>query len=717
MAFAAMMLTAQAEQPVKVYILSGQSNMQGKASVEGDGGSLRSVVKNDTKKEFQFLVNESGEWVERNDVWIHFDSFPWGGLTHGLLKPGYGSSGGQIGPELGFGHVIGAATEEQVLLIKVAWGGKALSHEFLPPSIGKYPKPVTPSDPGYHYQQLVNVVRQVTENITTFFPDYKGQGIEIAGFGWHQGWNDQYGEGNAEKYETNMAAFIRDIRSAEHGVGVPNLPFVIATSGNIYGETPIKDGQRAMADATKYPDFAGNVAVVDTDKPYGPDKMTFKFDNNGAEVEKVDYHWNSNAKSYTNIGRAMAQEMLKLTKPKQASRLIAHGSEQGVQLLWQLGSEKPYGIDILRNGKSLGAKLSPTQTTYLDAEALPGVNTYELVLKMPSGEQKLSASCDTSATDLIGYRSVKGVMLSWKARGKYDGFLIKRDGKVIADKIAADARTYEDATAPEKGKVTYSVEPTAGKVTPVTLVVNRGPADSGGALVYEPFDYPADNDQTQHIVGKGGIIGTKGTYVYASDSNKERAAAVLAQGLSFGELPVTGNRCGLHRWSADNYIELDDSLKKAGLLEDGATLWISYVYAAGPKVFPGVSDYYNGGGAVSLRNDEMKQGIGLRANSGSYDTMVIQDGKETGVRIAGTLANAPQLVVARITWGKDGQPDKLEPFKVGPDLKLPDEPGRAFKPAFNIDQSKLTRLVYSGMGQIDEIRVGATFESVVGKGK
>ena len=100
-----------------------------------------------------------------------------------------------------------------------------------------------------------------------------------------------------------------------------------------------------------------------------------------------------------------------------------------------------------------------------------------------------------------------------------------------------------------------------------------------------------------------------------------------------------------------------------------------------------------------------------------HDTMVIQDGKETGVRIAGTLANAPQLVVARITWGKDGQPDKLEPFKVGPDLKQPDGPGRPFKPEFNIDQSKLTRLVYSGMGQIDEIRVGPTFESVVGKGK
>ena len=54
------------------------------------------------------------------------------------MKPGYGASSGQIGPELGFGHVTGDATKGQVLLIKAAWGGKSLGHNFLPPSVGKY---------------------------------------------------------------------------------------------------------------------------------------------------------------------------------------------------------------------------------------------------------------------------------------------------------------------------------------------------------------------------------------------------------------------------------------------------------------------------------------------------------------------------------------------------------------------------------------------------
>lgn len=716
LAAAAMILTAHADEPVKIYILAGQSNMQGKASIEGEAGTtLRAMVKNDPKKEFQSLLNDKGEWAEREDVWVHYDLYPWGDLRHGPLKPGYGSSAGQIGPEYGFGQVMGDTEENQVLLIKVAWGGKSLCHDFQSPGIGNYPKPLMPTDAGYYYHQLLYLVRGVIENIDTYFPDYKGQGLEIAGIGWHQGWNDQYGEGNPENYERNMAAFIKDIRSAEHGLGIPNLPFVIATSGNIDKETPIKGGQRAMADARKYPEFAGNVAVVDTDKPYGPDKMEFKFFEEG-KPQKVDYHWNSQAKSYFNIGRAMAAEMRKLDRPKLPSHLVAHGREEGMQLLWQLGSEKPTGIDILRNGKSIDAKLSPTQTAYIDAGALPGANDYEVVLNLPSGEQRLRASCDTSPTDLSFYRCMDGAMLSWKARGKYEGFRIKRDGKVIADQIAADVRDFEDKDAPAKGKVSYSVEPTTGKATPATLVVNRGPADSGGTLFYEPFDYPANADAPQFLTGKGGALGTKGTYVYLSDKNPERAPATLAKGLRYGALPVTGNRGSTNRWSESGYIELDDSLRKAGLLEDGATLWISYVFAAGAEIFPGEDhSLRNGGGMITLRSEDMREGIGFKAIGRQYETVVLREGKESAVRIAGIRENSPTLVVGRITWGKDGADDSFVPFPdIGPDLKLPGKEGRHFKPGFNIDQSKLSRLVIGGVGQFDEIRVGPTYESVIG---
>jgi len=65
--------------------------------------------------------------------------------------------------------------------------------------------------------------------------------------------------------------------------------------------------------------------------------------------------------------------------------------------------------------------------------------------------------------------------------------------------------------------------------------------------------------------------------------------------------------------------------------------------------------------------------------------------------------------------GKNGENDSFVPFHVGPDLKLPESEGRHATP-FNIDQGKLSRLVLSGEGQFDEIRVGPNFESVVGGG-
>jgi len=707
LAAVAMMLTAHAEEPVKIYILAGQSNMQGKASVEGEASTtLRYMVEHDPKKEFQSLINDKGEWVERGDVWIHYDLYPWGDLRHGPLKPGYGTGDGQIGPELGFGWVIGDATDEQVLLIKVAWGGKSLCHDFSSPSIGKYPKPLLPSDAGYYYHQLLNTVRDVIENIDTFFPDYKGQGVEIAGIGWHQGWNDQYGEGNEANYERNLEAFIKDIRSAEHGLGIPKLPFVIATSGNIEKETPIKDGQRAVADAKKYPDFAGNVATVDTDKPYGPNHMEFKFFEEG-KPKSVGYHWNSQAESYMNIGRAMALEMLKLDQPKLPSHLIAHGREEGVQLLWQLGSEKPTSIDILRGGKSIGAKLSPTQTTYLDTSALPGANDYKVLLSLPSGKQELSASCDTSPTELTSYRSAGGAMLNWKARGKYDGFRIKRDGKVIADNLAADARNFEDKEAPAKGKVIYSVEPTTGHATPAESGIHFGPIDAGSALVYEPFDYPTSTEEPLSLLGKSGAVGTKGAYYSTRERPTDLLPLLSARSRNYGALPVTGNCASFDGRGGDCVIELDDSIKKAGLLENGATLWISFVF-------------YNidggRGASVSLQSADGKEAIGF-IHDRSTNTFVMQGGVEQKHLLTKGVAKDANLFVGKMVWGANGEPDQFLPYHVERDLKLPEKTGRTLDP-FNIDQSKLNRLVFKGgrASDVDEIRIGPTYESVIGAG-
>lgn len=696
------------DSPVQIYVLVGQSNMQGKGSVEGEGSnSLRHLVKNDHKKEYQFLVEPDGEWRELSDVWIHYDSGP-ANIRFGKLKPGYGSHGGVIGPELGFGHVMGDATEGKVLLIKACWGGKSLGHNFLPPSVGKYPKPVQNSDPGFYYHEILRIVKDVSENIRAYFPDYDDQGFEFAGLGYHQGWNDQYG-GLDEKYEENLVAFIHDIRSVEHGLGVPDLPVVIATSGMIEKESLIKQGQRAMGDEKKYPQFAGNVGVVDTDQPYGPQKLEFKFYMEGAP-RKVGYHWNNHAHSYLNIGRAMALEMKTLSKPKLPSKLAAIGTAQGVRLTWQLGSEIPKSISMKRNGKKLEAKLSPTQTTYIDTEALPGKQSYELVLNLPkSGTQKFIAACDTSVQSLTAYRNLQGVMLNWEARGKYAAFQVSRGGKVIAKEIPGNLRSYLDKEAPAKGKVHYTILPTDGKSTPANLTVNLGPSDPGDALVYEPFDYPSDSEP-QTLLGKGGATGTSGEYYYLSNKSLDRAAAAIGNGLSFGDLPVTGNRGSTHRWSPGTAIALDDSLKEAGLLEDGATLWMSYLFRTTKQI-----EHRQGGGTVLLSSKDLQEGVGFNTDNSEFRTAVLVDGKLNKVRITSTPASTTTLVVGKIVWGKDGAEDTFVPYRPGHDLKQPEKHGRAAKP-FNIDQSKLSLLVLQGEGQFDEIRVGPTYESVVGGG-
>jgi len=704
------------EPPVNVYILAGQSNMQGKGPIEGEAGnSLRHMVQNDKKKQFQMFVNKEGAWAEREDVWIHYDLYPFRELRYGPLKPGYGASSGQVGPEFGFGHAIGEASEGKVLLIKAAWGGKSIGHNFLPPSVGKYPTPSEPElDPGYFYHRTIQLVDEVAGNMEEFFPDYNGQGVKLAGICWHQGWNDQYG-GLDEKYETNLAAFIKDIRSVEHGLGVPGLPFVIASSGMINPESAVVQGQIAIGDAKKYPEFADNVAVIDTHQPYGPDKMTFKFDNDGV-TEKVGYHWNNNARSYINIGLAMAAEMKKLVKPKLPSRLRAYGTSAGVTLTWQLGTEAPKSTTLLRNGKEFGAKLSAAQTIFVDTTASPGTNEYELRIEMSkSPQQKLATTSSTYVYRVEAARSVGGVTLSWKDNGRFANYKVLRDDKVIEASLAGDITSYEDKNAPEQGVITYAVQPTGGNAKPVATTINLGPIDPGEALVYEPFHYYSpDFKSPASLIGMKGAVGTVGPY-FSLVKNPKHPPTVIAGGSAFGDLPVMGNRA-INNFGPGCAIKLNDSLKKAGLLKDGATMWMSYIYH-----MPRTENHH---GTVTLQSDDHKHGIGFRHSSRQTENVVIVDGEMQRVRIGPVAKNADALMVAKFVWGKDGEDDRFFPMIPKKDLKEPlrniggKRPYLREPKPFNIDQAKLSILVLQDgrYCSTDEIRVGPTFESVVGGG-
>ena len=281
---------------VQVFVLAGQSNMVGHGVVAADparnggAGSLESLVTaSRSHDDYVHLVDADGEWVARDDVWISFFD------REGPLTVGYGASEQRIGPELGFGTVVGDAFEQPVLLIKVAWGGKSLARDFRPPSAG--------GQVGACYRELFAHVRLVLDEVDQRFPALAGRGYEIAGIGWHQGWNDRINQEFNDAYEDNLACFIRDARRE---LGRANLPFVVAETGMSGPQEKHPRAlslMRAQAAVAAREQFRGTVAFVGTKHCFRPKQQS---------PSGQAYHWNSNAESYYLIGKGMGEAMLEL---------------------------------------------------------------------------------------------------------------------------------------------------------------------------------------------------------------------------------------------------------------------------------------------------------------------------------------------------------------------------------------------------------------------
>ncbi|MBK1825881.1 sialate O-acetylesterase [Haloferula rosea] len=292
---------------LKIFLLAGQSNMVGFGQVKGRPGTMESYVK-EKPKAYVHLVDPDGEPVVRDDVWIVNLSDP-KNPQQGWLTTGYGASPDHIGPEYGFGIEMADHYEEPVLLIKCAWGGRSLFHNFLPPSAGDHPKPEKDGDKGFHYTEILRITKEVTGNLKTYYPHDSSQGFEIVGFGWHQGWNDRINQTAVDAYEENLVHLVQDLR---RDLGIEKLPVVIANTGMGGWEIPkrykakvekLMVAQLALAEPEKYPQFAGNVGGVETRD----------FQRSQEESpSKQEYHWMRNWETYYLIGESMAQSMIRL---------------------------------------------------------------------------------------------------------------------------------------------------------------------------------------------------------------------------------------------------------------------------------------------------------------------------------------------------------------------------------------------------------------------
>ena len=323
--------------PVKVFILAGQSNMEGKAKISVIEAQLQNPATRDLYKQ----LKDGDKWIERDDVWIRYHEHK------GKLSVGYHNPKAKtIGPELGFGLVVGDHYAEQVLLIKSAWGGRSVFRDFRSPSAGlpapeviekmladaqkqaaKAKKPLPTMDDikkpfGASYREMFEEINSTLANLKTYFPDYAGQGYELAGFIWFQGWNDMINAGYTAEYAANMNHFIKDVRK---DLKAPKLPFVIGEMGvdGLNASANVKKFKAAQAATLDVPEFRGNVALVKTDGFWDLEADTIfrkGWQKHLDEWNKVGsdypYHYLGSPKTMLQIGRAFGNAILELRSEK-----------------------------------------------------------------------------------------------------------------------------------------------------------------------------------------------------------------------------------------------------------------------------------------------------------------------------------------------------------------------------------------------------------------
>ncbi len=343
-----------AKRPLKVFILAGQSNMEGPANIGtfdyiGDDPATAPLL--------QMMRGADGKPAVSEGAWISYltgandKDF----VLAGQLTAGYGSMWGQdrskpgnnIGPEFTFGLTMDAALDEPVLLIKAAWGGKSLHTDFRSPSAGpyqlssfqreNYPKQTGHGIPanfeewkaekakatGHYYRLMIEHVKKVLADPKSGYAQYDpAQGFEVAGFVWLQGWNDMvdshvYPNHNAPDrfalYSELFAHFIRDVRK---DLAVPNLPFVIGVMG-VGGlkdqSTHMVAFRRAMAAPAEMPEFKRTVTAVQT-APFWSDELA-AIDGKYAQVRQMHFFLDSKHKDHANADGKMTdlqkQEYLK----------------------------------------------------------------------------------------------------------------------------------------------------------------------------------------------------------------------------------------------------------------------------------------------------------------------------------------------------------------------------------------------------------------------
>jgi hypothetical protein len=219
----------------KVYILSGQSNMNGNVAAAHipDG---ENVVHND-------VLAWIGESIE--DLCIHGEPCPAPRSTirqWRAMQLGYGYDwSGFAGPELSLtSEFKKLRPQDNFAIIKYNRPGQSLQQFYRPPSSG----PLNwDAIAGTGYRNLIGAVEEALSTLGT--TDY-----EIVGFAWIQGESDMGGAGSAQEYESNLRNLIADLR---RDLNAPNMAMAIAKTlpewaSDLANATLVRNAQQSIAD-------------------------------------------------------------------------------------------------------------------------------------------------------------------------------------------------------------------------------------------------------------------------------------------------------------------------------------------------------------------------------------------------------------------------------------------------------------------------------------
>jgi hypothetical protein len=239
------------------------------------------------------------------------------------------------------------------------------------------------------------------------------------------------------------------------------------------------------------------------------------------------------------------------------------------------------------------------------------------------------------------------------------------------------------------------------------------------AVVYESF--------SQDISGGANLTSKAGGSGINTWTGTGSSTTIVTEDLTYGDLSHTGRQLDMTGNNIDAYVTTTSALGDAGLLDNGATLWFSFMYsktsnnggnekggfAFGSERIDGAfngTNMINGGNAI---------GVGITGGS-IFAAGWVGDGNFSGGTgsTEATPINTSLFVVGRITWGATGTDTESI------DLFLPDTSDLSDLPTeFSslsmaaVDQTlfdTISMTTHQSQGTIsyDEIRFGATYADV-----